>query len=75
MAEKKRPMSSTVGLTRVLKYSAVKDKNINFVRNDTSQEAVRARSLAGLPEPLKRRSRPTTAVQQVYQTVTSKIAN
>ena len=48
---KKRPMSSNVGLTRVLKLSANARHN-NIARNDTSSEAVRARSLAGLPEPL-----------------------
>lgn len=51
MTEKKRPMSSTVGLTKVLKLSA-NVKNAQILRNETSQEAVRARSLAGLPEPL-----------------------
>ena len=69
---KKRPMSSNVGLTRVLKLSANARHN-NIARNDTSSEAVRARSLAGLPEPLQRASRPSTAIHQAYQTVTNNV--
>jgi hypothetical protein len=51
MTERKRPMSSNVGLTKVLKLSA-NARNARLGNNESSQEAIRARSLAGLPEPL-----------------------
>ena len=54
-------MSSNVGLTKVLKLNA-NARNARLGNNETSLEAVKARSLAGLPEPLQRPKRPTTAV-------------
>ena len=53
-------MSSNVGLTKVLKLTA-NARNARLGNNETSLEAVKARSLAGLPEPLQRPKRPTTA--------------
>ena len=67
-------MSSNVGLTKVLKLNA-NARNARLGNNETSLEAVKARSLAGLPEPLQRPKRPTTAVQQAYLTAATNNQN